>query len=42
MSIGGSSKARLGRMHEIMAGNVERGEVPDGSRLSITIWPSAR
>jgi CubicO group peptidase (beta-lactamase class C family) len=28
MSIGGLSKARLGRMHEVMAGYVERGEVP--------------
>jgi CubicO group peptidase (beta-lactamase class C family) len=28
MSIGGLSKARLSRMHEVMAGYVERGEVP--------------
>ena len=28
MSIGGLSEARLGRMHDIMAGYVERGEVP--------------
>jgi hypothetical protein len=28
MNIGGLSKARLGRMHEVMAGYVERGEVP--------------
>ena len=28
MSSGGLSKARLGRMHEIMAGHVERGGVP--------------
>ena len=28
MSSGGFSKARLGRMHEVMAGYVERGEVP--------------
>jgi len=28
MSTGGLSKARLGRMHEVMAGSVERGEVP--------------
>jgi CubicO group peptidase (beta-lactamase class C family) len=28
MSTGGLSKARLGRMHEVMAGYVERGEVP--------------
>jgi hypothetical protein len=28
MSIGGSSKARLGRMHDVMAGYVERGDVP--------------
>src|SRR5712692_4085737 len=28
MSTGGLSKARLGRMHDIMAGYVERGEVP--------------
>ena len=28
MSTGGLSKARLGRMHEVMAGHVERGEVP--------------
>ncbi|UQA56848.1 serine hydrolase domain-containing protein [Polyangium aurulentum] len=28
MSVGGLSKARLGRMREIMAGHVERGDVP--------------
>src|SRR5215469_18021653 len=28
MSVGGFSKPRLGRMHEVMAGYVERGEVP--------------
>jgi CubicO group peptidase (beta-lactamase class C family) len=28
MSNGGLSKARLGRMHDVMAGHVERGEVP--------------
>src|SRR5438105_10407685 len=28
MSIGGLSKARLGRMHAVMAGYVERGDVP--------------
>ena len=28
MSIGGLSKARLGRMHDVMAGFVERGEIP--------------
>ncbi len=28
MTTGGLSKARLGRMHEVMAGYVERGEVP--------------
>ncbi len=28
MSAGGLSKARLGRLHDIMAGYVERGEVP--------------
>lgn len=28
MSIGGLSKARLARMHEVMAGYVERGQVP--------------
>ncbi len=28
MSTGGFSKARLGRVHEVMAGYVERGEVP--------------
>ncbi len=28
MSIGGLSKARLGRMHDVMAGHVERGQVP--------------
>jgi len=28
MSIGGLSKARLGRMHDVMAGFVERGELP--------------
>jgi CubicO group peptidase (beta-lactamase class C family) len=28
VSLGGLSKARLGRMHEVMAGHVERGEVP--------------
>src|SRR6266699_6143564 len=28
MSISGLSKARLGRMHDVMAGYVERGEVP--------------
>jgi len=28
MSTGGLSKARLGRMHDVMAGYVERGEVP--------------
>ena len=28
MSIGGLSKARLGRMHDVMAGHVEHGEGP--------------
>src|SRR5579864_4976042 len=28
MSTGGLSKARLGRMHDVMAGYVERGKVP--------------
>jgi CubicO group peptidase (beta-lactamase class C family) len=28
MSAGGLSKARLGRMHDVMAGHVERGEMP--------------
>src|SRR5438105_3092828 len=28
MSTGGLSKMRLGRMHDVMAGYVERGEVP--------------
>ncbi len=28
MSTGGLSEARLGRMHDIMAGHVERGKVP--------------
>src|SRR5205823_12015651 len=28
MSTGGLSRVRLGRMHEVMAGYVERGEVP--------------
>ncbi|HKB48453.1 MAG TPA: serine hydrolase domain-containing protein, partial [Ktedonobacterales bacterium] len=28
MSRGGLSEARLGRMHDVMAGYVERGEVP--------------
>src|SRR5579885_1154963 len=28
MSVGGLSKARLDRMHEVMAGYVERGDVP--------------
>jgi hypothetical protein len=28
MSTGGLSRARLGRMHDPMAGYVERGEVP--------------
>jgi CubicO group peptidase (beta-lactamase class C family) len=28
MSTGGLSKARLGRMHDVMAGHVERGDVP--------------
>jgi len=28
MSTGGLSKARLGRMYDVMAGHVERGEVP--------------
>jgi CubicO group peptidase (beta-lactamase class C family) len=28
MSTGGLSEARLGRMHDVMAGHVERGEVP--------------
>ena len=28
MSTGGLSKARLGRMHDVMAGYVERGDVP--------------
>ena len=28
MSAGGLSKARLSRMHDVMAGHVERGEVP--------------
>ncbi len=28
MSSGGWSEARLGRMHDVMAGHVERGDVP--------------
>lgn len=28
MSTGGLSKARLGRLHDVMAGYVARGEVP--------------
>jgi len=28
MSIGGLSKTRLGRLHDVMAGYVERGDVP--------------
>jgi hypothetical protein len=28
MSTGGLSKTRLGRMHDVMAGYVERGDVP--------------
>jgi hypothetical protein len=28
MSTSGLSKARLGRMHDVMAGYVERGDVP--------------
>jgi len=28
MSIGGWSKARLDRMHDVMAGHVDRGDVP--------------
>jgi CubicO group peptidase (beta-lactamase class C family) len=28
MSTGGFSRARLGRMHDVMAGHVERGDVP--------------
>ena len=28
MSIGGLSEARLGRLHDVMAGYVERGEIP--------------
>ena len=28
MSTGGLSKARLGRMHDVIGGYVERGEVP--------------
>src|SRR5688572_28750911 len=28
MSTGGLSRARLGRMHDVMAGHVERGDVP--------------
>jgi CubicO group peptidase (beta-lactamase class C family) len=28
MSVGGLSKGRLGRMHDVMAGHVDRGEVP--------------
>ena len=28
MSRGGLSKARLGRLHDVMAGYVERGDVP--------------
>lgn len=28
MSTGGLSKARVGRMHDVMAGYVEHGEVP--------------
>ncbi len=28
MSTGGLSKVRLARMHDIMAGHVERGDVP--------------
>ena len=28
MSTGGLSRTRLGRMHDVMAGHVERGDVP--------------
>jgi Beta-lactamase len=28
MSTGGLSKARLGRLHDVLAGHVERGDVP--------------
>jgi hypothetical protein len=28
MSVGGLSKGRLGRLRDVMAGHVERGEVP--------------
>jgi hypothetical protein len=35
MSNGGLSKVRLGRMHDVMAGYVERGQVPS------IFWTSA-
>lgn len=35
MSNGGFSKARLGRMHEVMAGYVERGEAARSPRRPV-------
>jgi hypothetical protein len=40
MSIGGLSKARLGRMHDVMASYVGRGEVP-GIVTLVSFWTSA-
>jgi hypothetical protein len=37
MSTGGLSKARLGRMREVMAGHVKAGAVPGLVTLSISI-----
>ena len=44
MSSGGFSKARLGRMHDVMAGYVERGEVPgpDPQEEMVTILMTQR
>lgn len=36
----GFSKARLGRMHDVMAGHVERGEMP-GPSVFLDFWTSA-
>jgi hypothetical protein len=35
MSAGGLSMARLGRMHDVMAGYVERGAVPGEDMVAI-------
>ena len=39
MSTGNLSKARLGRMHGVLAGHVERGEVP--GLVALDFWTSA-